>query len=81
MKAKKFNSFEEFDMQPGSYVILGNGKDILATLPCGHNFRPDGRWGMKDIEDENKITVTPSIFCSSNVPCWHGWLTNGVFHN
>lgn len=79
LKAKKFNSFEEFDFKPGSYVIMGDNNDILMTLPCGHNFRPDGKWQITDPQDETKITLNPSIFCSPQVPCWHGYLTNGEF--
>lgn len=82
MKAKKFDTFEEFDFEPGSYVLVGKDfKDVFMTLPCGHNFRPQGKWELKDIEDQNKITLSPSIFCkgSSGNPCWHGYLRNGEF--
>lgn len=79
MKTKKFETFEEFDFKPGSYVLMDGKKDILMTLPCGHNFRPDGRWQIENADDENKITLNPSIFCSPLVPCWHGYLRNGEF--
>ena len=58
-----------------------NGKLHLMILPCLHAFRPDGRWEERDVDDQDKITLTPSIFCSPSVPCWHGYLTKGVFKN
>lgn len=80
MKAKKYTSFQEFDFAPGSYVLIAEGEyPILMTLPCGHNFRPDKRWTMRDLDDETKISLSPSIWCSPSVPCWHGYLTNGEF--
>lgn len=83
MKVKKLPpSFATFDFEPGSYMILENGpEDIFMVLPCGDNFRPDGRWEVKYPEDENKITLSPSIFCkgASQNPCWHGYLINGEF--
>ena len=80
MKAKKFKTLKEFDWKAGSYVLFDNPKaPILMTLQCGHNFRPTSKWEMKDIEDPEKITLNPSIFCSPQVPCWHGYLRNGEF--
>lgn len=78
MKAKKCENFDKFDFEPGSYCIMENGK-LFMTLPCGDNFMPDGRWEEKDINDPNKITLMPSIFCSPKKPCWHGYLKNGEF--
>ncbi len=80
MKAKKFDTFEQCDMQPGSYALRDDSEHpIFITLPCGHNFVPDKRWQMQDLDDENKITISPTIFWSPQVPCWHGFLRNGEF--
>ena len=79
MKAKKMN-FDDFDYEPGSYCFTGNG--LLITLPCGDNFMPQGKWEEKDVEDEEKITLSPSIFChhhDDKRPDWHGFLRNGDF--
>jgi len=81
MKAKKFDSMDSFDFKPGSYCFVkAEGRlGVFITLPCGHNFMPDNKWQLENPEDENKITVRPSIFCSPSKPCWHGYLTNGEF--
>lgn len=83
MQAKKFKNYADLDGKPGSYTIVegSKGKTVFMYLPCGHGFCPDNQWQEKDIEDEAKITLTPSIFCSPQVPCWHGFLTNGEFIN
>jgi hypothetical protein len=80
VKAKKFDSIDDFDFEPGSYCVMKDGM-IFATLPCGENFMSDGRWTIENAEDETKITVSPSIFCggASGRNCWHGYLRNGEF--
>lgn len=80
-KAKRITAgFHVHDQEPGDYSIGEKGVGIMAVLPCGHFFYDfDSKWQYQNIEDENKITVKPSIFCSPKKPCWHGFLTNGVF--
>lgn len=88
MKAKRFETIEEFDWQKGSYFtsIAAGEKEpcIFAVLPCGHHVRTAG-WQHELIEDETRITLSPSIFCRhSDNPrelgnCWHGYLRNGEF--
>lgn len=80
MKVKEFNSIDEYDWQVGSYVVFKNEKaPLLITLPCGHRFRPDDKWTITHIDNPEKITILPSIFCygSDNTPCWHGYLVDG----
>ncbi len=89
IKAKKFNSFEEYDWEIGSYVITpAEGRlGVLMTLPCGDRFMPDNKWQLTDMDDENKITLTPSIQCMGKIVdgkatnCWHGYLTEGQFRD
>ena len=82
-KAKLITTgFHVHDQQPGDYALGEKGKGIMAILPCGDFFYDsEGKWEYKDREDENKITVTPSIFCHgiNGKGEWHGFLTNGVF--
>ena len=80
MNAKKIDKkdFKPYKEEKGTYAISGKG--IMAVLPCGDFFNDyEGKWDYQDIEDENKITVNPSIFCSPEKPCWHGYLRNGEF--
>lgn len=85
MKAKLITTgFHVWDQKPGDYAIVDedhpNIKGIMAILPCGHFFYDsEGKWQYENKEDENKITVSPSIFCSPQIPCWHGFLRNGEF--
>ena len=79
MKAKKL-SHEDWNCKPGTYCLSSNG--LIMTLPCGDNFMPQGVWQEKNVDDENKITLTPSIFCHCKFnggQGWHGFLTNGEF--
>jgi len=81
LKAKKFEQFSDMGDLCDYCLEIGsdNQNHPFIILPCGHFFFPDGRWQEHDIEDETKITLTPSIFCSPQKPCWHGYLTNGEF--
>jgi hypothetical protein len=82
IKAKRFETMDAFfDGGLGAYILQpAEGRlGVLMTLPCGHRFMPDHKWTLSDKEDEDKITLNPSIFCSPQVPCWHGYLTNGEF--
>ena len=49
---------------------------VLVVLPCGHNALLRMLWTFENYGTD-KLTVSPSIFCSPKVPCWHGWLQNG----
>lgn len=75
--------FHVHDQKPGDYALGEKGKGIMAILPCGDFFYDaDGTWNYTDREDENKITVTPSIFChgkGDGKGVWHGFLRNGEF--
>lgn len=81
MKAKRITTgFHVWEQKPGDYAIGEKGVGIMVILPCGHFFYDfEGKWQYQDLENENLITVTPSIFCSPEVPCWHGFLTKGEF--
>jgi len=54
---------------------VGNERTIGLILPCGHHAVLDG-WKIEDI-DTDAPSATPSIFCSPQIPCWHGYLTKG----
>lgn len=83
MKAKRITTgFHVHDQVKGDYAIGERGVGMMAILPCGHFFYDfECKWQYQNLEDENLITVTPSIFCHSNdnSNCWHGFLTNGEF--
>lgn len=73
IEKKDFNPWEE---SKGTYAISGKG--IMIILPCGDFFNDfEGKWKYTNIENQQKITLSPSIFCSPEKPCWHGFLTNG----
>jgi len=83
IKAKKL-SIDYFPNNPGEYnIVYFEGKEnLLIVLPCGDRFMTQNRWGIQNIADEAKITVTPSILCHHHDklrPDWHGFLTNGEF--
>lgn len=54
-------------------------KDILMVLPCGHRFRSQGEWDITGYDDNDKITLTPSILCYGldGSECWHGYIKDG----
>lgn len=81
VKARKVSTQElsPFKQPLGEYALSGKG--IMVRLPCGDFFNDfEGKWEYTNIEDEDKITMKPSILCSPEKPCWHGYLTNGEFH-
>lgn len=61
-----------------SRVKIGDIRTIMLILPCGHLATLEG-WNITDI-DTDTPSATPSIFCSPEKPCWHGWLTKGELH-
>ncbi len=83
MKVKKVANWEAIDYKDGKPTTAGQycveRKGIFIILPCLHAFASDGRWQDTDIEDENKITLSPSILCmgQDGKACWHGYLTKG----
>jgi hypothetical protein len=84
IKAKKVDSFEKLLDKKiiGTYTLReGKEKRLVIVLPCGDLFIPDGNWEEKNVEDEDKITLSPSIFCGGGTdkPCWHGFLKEGKF--
>lgn len=85
MKAKLITTgFHVHEQKPGDYAInkQEGAKGIMAILPCGDFFYDfEGKWQYQDIEDENKITVAPSIFCHgiNGKGEWHGFLRKGEF--
>jgi hypothetical protein len=84
LKAKKYNTMDEFfAAELGAYILeKAEGRlGVLMTLPCGHRFMPDSKWTLANEADQDKITLSPSIQCSPQVPCWHGYLKNGEFIN
>lgn len=53
-----------------------NGKrTLMIVLPCSHIAVID-TWNIEGI-DTDEPSATPSIFCSPQIPCWHGYLTKG----
>lgn len=86
MRAVRTKDFKAQGCEPGNYCFT-QAEDrigIFMTLPCGHNFLPDHKWQLTAKDDDNKISLTPSIQCSPATPkrpvaCWHGYLTNGEF--
>ena len=85
MKAKRLSD-DAIPTEIGEYtIVLCDGKpNPVIILPCGDRFMPQNKWDMTDIEDETKITLSPSIFCHhENRPgsgnSWHGFLQNGEF--
>lgn len=83
MKAKRITTgFHVRQQEKGDYSIGESGKGMMAILPCGDFFYDfEGKWQYQDLEDENLITVTPSIFCHgiNGKGEWHGYLTKGEF--
>lgn len=51
----------------------GLGLKGWEVVPC----RPGYAWGMKDVADFNKISVTPSLDASPSGH-WHGHITAGA---
>ena len=69
-------------------------RHLAMRLPCGHvaNLPVEGPRAWQWNGDENKPSLTPSIFCKSklvkteqpdgsversNGDCWHGYMTEG----
>ena len=61
--------------------MIGSDKQrtLGIILPCGHFAFLEG-WNITDI-DTDTPSATPSIFCSPQIPCWHGYLTKGELNS
>ena len=66
---------KEEDRGKASRVKIGEERTLMIILPCGHLATLNG-WNITDI-DTDTPSATPSIFCSPQLPCWHGYLTKG----
>lgn len=64
------------ELQPGEYALSTGGGRVWLCLPSGQFGQVDSKWTIT-VEDDETITVSPSIFDSPDG--WHGYLEHGVW--
>jgi len=89
VKATRFTDYDEFEQGPkGAYMLEANKKALMLKCPkCGQksslplNDSTDARRPGWKLENEDPITISPSIHHDVTSCGYHGFLKDGTFTN